>query len=237
MAKGRAYDNLYARLKTKKSEKELYRLARQRNRAGKDVQHVRVIKDENGNVMVNSEAVLKRWKEYFEKLMNEENNRDPRTEETEVVNEEVNCVSREEVKNALRRMKKGKAVGPDELPVEVSKCMKEMGIKFLTRLFNRLLMSERMPEEWRRSVLIPIYKNIGDAQCCGNYRGIKLMSHTMKVWEKIIEARLRDRVEISKQQYGFMPGKGTTDAMFSLRMLMKKYREGQKESYIVYSWT
>ena len=94
MAKERAYDNFYARLKTKEGEKELYRLARQRNRAGKDVHHVRVIKNENGNVMVNSEAVLKRWKEYFEKLMNEENNRDPRTEEAEVVNEEVNCVSR-----------------------------------------------------------------------------------------------------------------------------------------------
>ena len=99
MAKGRIYDNLYARLETKKGKKELYRLARQRDRAWKDVQHVRVIKDENGNVMVNSEAVLKRWKEYFEELKNEENNRDSRTEEAKVVNEEVNCVSREEVKN------------------------------------------------------------------------------------------------------------------------------------------
>ena len=70
MAKGRAYDDLYARLKTKEGEKELYRLARQRDRAGKDVQHMSVIKDENGNVIVNSEAVLKRWKEYFEKLIN-----------------------------------------------------------------------------------------------------------------------------------------------------------------------
>ena len=92
--------------------------------------HVRIIKDENGNFMVNSEAVLKRWKEYFEKLINEKNDRDPRTEEPEVVNEEVNCVSREEVKNALRRMKKGKAVGPDELPVEVWKYMGEKGINF-----------------------------------------------------------------------------------------------------------
>ena len=197
MAKRRAYDDLYARLETKEGEKELYRLVRQRDRAGKDVQHVRVIKDENDIVMVNSEAVLKRWKKYFEKLMNKENNRDLRTEEAEVVNEEVNCISREEVKNALRRMKKDKAAGPDALPVEVWKCMGEMGIKFLTRLFNRLLMGERIPEEWR-SVLIPIYKNKGDTQCCGNYRGIKLMSHTMKVWERIIEARLRDRVEISK---------------------------------------
>ena len=130
MAKGRAYDNFYARLETKEGEKELYRLARQRDRAGKDVQYVRVIKDENGNVMVHLEAVLKIWKEYFEKLMNEENNRDPRTEEAEVVKEEVNCVSGEEVKNALRRMKKGKAVGPDELPVEVWKCIEKMGIEF-----------------------------------------------------------------------------------------------------------
>ena len=79
MAKGRVYNDLYARLETKEDEKELYRLARQRDRAGKDVQHVRVIKDVNDNVMVNSEAVLNRWNEYFEKLMNEENNRKPRT--------------------------------------------------------------------------------------------------------------------------------------------------------------
>ena len=111
---------------------------------------MRVIKDENGNVMISSKAVLKRWKEYFKKLMNEENNREPRTEEAEMVNEEVNCVCREEVKNTLRRMKKGKAVGPDELPVEVWKCMGEMGIEFLTRLFNRILMGERIPEEWKR---------------------------------------------------------------------------------------
>ena len=87
MAKGRGYDDFYARLETKEGEKELYRLARKKNRAGKDIKHIRIMKDENGNVMINSETVLKRWKKYFEKRMNEENNRDPRTEEPEVVNE------------------------------------------------------------------------------------------------------------------------------------------------------
>ena len=81
MAKGREYENLYTRLEKKEGEKELYRLARHRDRAGKDVQHVRALKDENGNVMVNSVAVLKRWKKYFEKLMNEKNDREPRIEE------------------------------------------------------------------------------------------------------------------------------------------------------------
>ena len=56
----------------------------------------------------------------------------------------------------------------------------------------------------------------------------------MKVRERIIKARLRNRVEISKQQYGFMSGKGTTDAMFALRMLMEKYREGQRELHCVF---
>ena len=63
------------------------------------------------------------------------------------------------------------------------------------------------------------------------------MSHTMTIWERIIiEARLRNRVEVKKQQFGFMPGKGTTDAMFALRMLMESTGK-VKQSYIVYSWT
>ena len=63
--------------------------------------------------------MLKKWKEYFEKLMNEKNDKVPKTEKIEVVNKEVNCVSREEVTNSLKRMKQGKADGLDELPVEV----------------------------------------------------------------------------------------------------------------------
>ena len=101
-------------------------------------------------------------------------------------------------------------------------------------MFNRLLVGERMPEEWRMSALILIYKNKGDTQCCGSYKRIKLISHTLKIWERIIKARLRDRVEISERQYGFMPGKGTTDAMFALRMLMEKYRKIERELHCVF---
>ena len=150
---------------------------------GRETERGKIMKDEYDNVIINSEAALKRWKEHFEKLMNEENDRDSRTEEAEVVNEEVNCVSKEEMKNVLRRTKKGKAVGPDELPLEIWKCMGEIRIEFLTRLFNKLLVGERITEEWRRTVLIPIYKNKGDAQCCGSYTAIKLMSHTMRIRE------------------------------------------------------
>ena len=127
-----------------------------------------------------------------------------------------------------------KAVGPDDILVEVWKCLGEIALEFLTRLYNRTMESERMPEEWRDSILIPIFKDKGDVQSCSNYRGIKLISHSMKLWERVVERRLRSELTFSEQQYGFMPGKSTTDALFALRVLMEKYREGQKELHCVF---
>ncbi|KAK3543779.1 hypothetical protein QTP70_027191, partial [Hemibagrus guttatus] len=233
-AKQKAYEELYTRLDTREGEKDLYRLARQRDRDGKDVQQVRVIKDRDGRVLTSEESVQRRWKEHFEELMNEENEREKRVEGVNSVEQKVDKIRKDEVRKALKRMKSGKAVGPDDIPVEVWKCLGEAAVEFLANLFNRVLESERMPEEWRRSVLVPIFKNKGDVQSCSNYRGIKLMSHTMKVWERVVEARLRKVVEICEQQYGFMPRKSTTDAIFALRILMEKYRDGQKELHCVF---
>ena len=233
-AKSKAYDELYEGLDTKEGEKTLYRLARQRHQAGKDVQQVRMMKDKDGNVMTDEESVLRMWKEYYMGLMNEENERERREFDGERVNLEVESVSKEEVMENMQRMKNGKAVGPDDIPVEVWKCLGESALKFLTKLYNRTMESERMPEEWRDSVLIPIFKNKGGVQSCSNYRGIKLISHTMKLWERIVEKRLRSDLKFSNQQYGFMPGKSTTDALFALRVLMEKYREGQKELHCVF---
>ncbi|KAK3572671.1 hypothetical protein QTP86_004033 [Hemibagrus guttatus] len=233
-AKQKAYDELYTRLDTREGEKDLYRLARQRDRDGKDVQQVRVIKDRDGRVLTSEESVQRRCKEYFEELMNEENEREKRVEGVNSVEQKVDKVRKDEVRKALKRMKSGKAVGPDDIPVEVWKCLGEAAVEFLANLFNRVLESERMPEEWRRSVLVPIIKNKGDVQSCSNYRGIKLMSHTMKLWERVLEARVRKVVEICEQQYGFMPRKSTTDAIFALRILMEKYRDGQRELHCVF---
>lgn len=233
-AREEAGEDLYERLNTREGEKDLHRLARQRDRAGKDVQHVRIIKDANGNMLTDDASVLNRWKEYFHELMNVENMREEREEVAVRVNGEIHRITEDEVRRALRRMKMGKAVGPDDIPVEAWRCLGDMAIRFLTKLFNRILEGERMPEEWRKSVLVPIFKNKGDAQSCTNYRGIKLMSHSLKIWERVVEARLRMMVTISEQQYGFMPGKSTTDARFALRVLIEKYREGQKELHCVF---
>ncbi|KAK3566503.1 hypothetical protein QTP86_034008 [Hemibagrus guttatus] len=145
-AKQKAYDELYMRLDTREGEKDLYRLARQRDRDGKDVQQVRVIKDRDGRVLTSEESVQRRWKEYFEELMNEENEREKRVEGVNSVEQKVDKIRKDEVRKALKRMKSGKAVGPDNILVEVWKCLGEAAVEFLTSLFNRVLESERMPE-------------------------------------------------------------------------------------------
>ncbi|KAK3550574.1 hypothetical protein QTP70_000047 [Hemibagrus guttatus] len=150
-AKQKAYDELYTRLDTREGEKDLYRLARQRDRDGKDVQQVRVIKDRDGRVLTSEESVQRRWKEYFEELMNEENEREKRVEGVNSMEQKVNKIRKDEVRKALKRMKSGKAVGPDDIPVEVWKCLGEAAVE-LTSLFNRVLKIlekayDRVPRE------------------------------------------------------------------------------------------
>ncbi|KAK3546666.1 hypothetical protein QTP70_031407, partial [Hemibagrus guttatus] len=151
-AKQEAYDKLYTKLDTREGEKDLYRLARQRDRDGKDVQQVRVIKDRDGRVLTSEESVQRRWKEYFEELMNEENEREKRVEGVNSVEQKVDKIRKDKVRNALKRMKSGKAVGPDDIPVEVWKCLGEAAVEFLTSLFNRVLENlekayDRVPRE------------------------------------------------------------------------------------------
>ena len=92
----------------------------------------------------------------------------------------VRRIQESEVRETLKRMKGGKAIGPDGIPIEMWRCLGDIAIVWLTKLFNHIFRSNKMTDEWR-SILVPIYKNKGDIQNCTNYRRIKLISHTMKL--------------------------------------------------------
>ena len=166
--------------------------------------------------------------------MNVENKREERAGEELAMHVEVENITREEFRKAVSKMKNGKAVGPDGIPIEAWKHLGELAVEFLMTQFNNMLENEEVLEEWRKSVLVPIYKNKGETQECGNYRGIKLMSHTMKMWKRVIDSRLREQVQICEQQYSFMPGKSNNDAVFALKMLMEKYREGHMDLHCIF---
>ena len=63
-----------------------------------------------------------------------------------------------------------------------------------------------MPEEWKTSVVVPIFKEKGDVKNCGAYRGVKLLEHAMEIVERVLENRIRGLVTIDDMQFGFMPG-------------------------------
>ena len=158
-------------------------------------------------------------------LMNEEN---PRVEtEDRAPNQGMTSpVSEAETERELGGMKCGKAVGSDDIPVEVWKCLGQLGVVTLCKLFNKIMTTKCIPSAWRNSILVPIFKEKGDVQECKNYRGIKLLTHTVKIWEKVVDRRLRECTEIHESQFGFMPGRSTTDAIFHLH----RYRESLRSS-------
>ena len=80
------------------------------------------------------------------------------------------------------------------------------------------------------------YTQKGDPLDCGKYRGIKLLSHSLNLWERVIEATLKKIVKIKDNQHGFQKGKSTTEPMFCIRLLQEKYREYGRKLPIVFTY-
>jgi len=90
-----------------------------------------------------------------------------------------------------------------------------------------------IPEDWKTSVVLPIYKGKGDPMECGSYRGIRLLEHAMIVVERIFEHRIQQQIVIDDMQFGFVKGKGTTDAIFMARQMQENFRVKGKNLYFV----
>ena len=137
--------------------------------SSKDIYQIKLIKNEDGSVLMEDNKIfIKRWQEYFRKLMNEENSRELREEVQVEVHTAVANITCSEIEKALKKMKNGKVAGPNNLPAEVWKILGAPGLEYLQEVLNKIVEEEKIPAEWRKSTLLPILKNKGDIMRCGN---------------------------------------------------------------------
>ena len=124
-----------------------------------------------------------------------------------------------------------KASGSDGIPVELFQILKDDAVKVLHLICQQIWKTQQWPQDWKKSVFIPIPKK-GNAKECSNYCKIALISHTSKVMLKILQVRLQQCVnhELPDVQAGFRKGRGTTDQIGNIHCIIKKAREFRKTS-------
>lgn len=188
------------------------------------MQQAVTIRDDEGNLLSNPKDALEQWRKYFDGLLNVQ---PPNLTEEPAVYQTaeplVDEPTREEVEKAIKMLKNNKAPGIDGLPAEL---IKQGGERMLTELHNlitNIWRRECIPDEWRESIITPVFKK-GDRSDCNNYRGISLLSVGYKVLSNILLFRMNPYAEenLGDYQAGFRRNRSTTDQIFTLRQVYEK---------------
>ena len=177
--------------------------------------------------LTEAEDTKKRWQEYTEELdkkdLHEPDNHDGVI--TYLEPDILKC----EVKWALGSITMNKACGHDRIPVELFQMLKDDAMIVLHSICQEIWKTQQWPQDWKRSVFIPIPKK-GNAKECSNQCTIALISQASKVMLKILQSRRQQYVnsELHDVQAGFRKGRGTRDQIANIRWIMEKAREFQK---------
>lgn len=199
---------------------------------------VHTVKNKKGDLLNDTNEVMERWREYFQELLSTQ-----RRHTEEVILSEVNMdeegneepITEEEIEEALLQLKNGKSPGHDKITSEMVKNMGEDGTRLLLEIFNKVWKEERIPKDWEIGRIVPIHKK-GDNKECANYRGITLLSIPLKIYERILEKRLRMTLETTllEVQSGFRKGRSVQDHVFTVKQIIKKTHEHNKKAYFAF---
>ena len=171
--------------------------------------------------LTEAEVIKKRWQENTEELYKKDLH-DPDNHDGVITHLEPDILECE-VKWVLGRITTNKASGGDGIPVEVFKILKDDAVKVLHLIHQQIWKTQQRPQDWQRSVFIPIPKK-GNAKDCSNYCSIALISYASKVMLKILQARLQQYVnhEFADVQGDFRKGRGTRDQMTNIHWITEK---------------
>ena len=232
-ARQEADKEVYKNIDPKSSE--LYRLANQLRKENAYVVGDKPVKNDAGEMSMSDDSKQKAWLEHYQRLLNAEFDWDPNhlSDESPVEGPPI-PITIDMVKKAISQMKAGKAPGPSGIVVEMIRAAGDMGASMIRDLAAAIIPDGKVPSDWEQSFIVCLYKGKGDALERGNYRGLKLTEQVMKVLERIVDGLIRQVVSIDDSQFGFVPGRGTTDAIFVVRQLQEKYLAANRRLYMAF---
>ena len=174
--------------------------------------------------LTEAEDIRKRWQEYTEELYKKDLH-DPENYNRVIIHLDPDILECE-VKWALGSITANKTSGGDGIPVELFQILKDDAVKVLHSICQKIWKTQEWPQDWKRSVFIPIPKK-DNAKEYPNYHTITLISHTSNVMVKFLQARLQQFVnhELPDVQSGFRKGRGTRDQIAKVHWIMEKARE------------
>ena len=182
--------------------------------------------------LTEAEDIKKRWQEYTELYKKDIHNPDNHNGViTHLEPDILEC----EVKWALGSITTNKASGGDGIPVELFQILKDEAVKVLYSICQQIWETQQRPQDWKRSVFIPVPKK-GNAKECSNYCTIALTSHTSKVMLKILQVRLQQYMnrELPDVQAWFGKGRGTENRIGNIHWIIKKERVPKKNLLLLY---
>ena len=201
--------------------------------------HIIQIKNRNGENLSEEHEIMNRWREYYETLLSirtDVNKKEEQKLETTTTKHNIEeMINEQEVTEALRKIKKGKSGGHDKITPEMLKHMGNTGVKLLVDLINTVWKQEKIPKDWEVGIIMPIYKK-GDSRECSNYRGITLLSSVAKIYEDIINRRLKHILEpqLDEAQCGFRKGRSIQDQIFTIKQLIEKIKKQNRNAYLAF---
>ena len=180
-----------------------------------------------------AEEIKKRWQEYTEELYKKDLH-DQDSHNGVITHLEPDILECE-VKSAFGSITTNKASGGDGILVELFQILKDDAVKVLYSICQQIWKTQKWPQDWKRSIFIPIPKK-GNAKECSNYHTIALISHASKVMLKILQVKLQQYVncELPDVQAGFRKGRGTKDQIANIGWIIKKARVFQKSIYFCF---
>ena len=212
--------------------KELHRKIKSITGKKKRSNASKCIENKNGEMLFEDEEIVNRWVEYIQELYDDQRGEPP---EVAVDEEDQLPFLPEELENAIKHMKNGKAPGTDKIRTEMIKSLSEKGKEHLLKLLNHIYTSGNIPKTMNESIFERLPKKPKTTKCT-EYRTLSLMSHILKLLLIMILRRIRPSIEqnISLTQSGFMMGKGTREGLFNIRTIMERYLDLNKDIYICF---